>query len=86
MKTIFSPLAEKQFKKLSRFIQVLITKKVRQIQVDSIVTNSKRLTGYKDIFRIRVGDYRMIYRNYPDKIYFILIGHRREIYKLLERI
>jgi mRNA interferase RelE/StbE len=41
-----------------------------------------RMTG-SDKFRLRVGDYRVIYRFDLDRgeIYLIAIGHRREIYR-----
>ncbi len=86
MKVIFSPLAEKQLKKFPKIAQILIAKKVRQIRDQNVITSVEVLAGYKGMYRIRIGDYRLIFRRYPNKIYFILVGHRREIYKLLARI
>jgi len=45
--------------------------------------NVKKLAGYEDRYRLRVGDYRVIY-DVTDKQLVILIvgvGHRREIYR-----
>lgn len=86
MKAIFSPLAEKQFKKLPKITQILIAKKIRQIRDQNVITSVEVLTGYKSIYRIRIGDYRLVFRKYPNKIYFILVVHRREVYKLLAGI
>ena len=86
MKTVFSPLAEKQLKKLPKIVQILIARKVRNIEGEIVVANMKFLSGYKGLYRIRVGDYRLVFRKYTNKAYFILIGHRKEIYKLLARI
>jgi mRNA interferase RelE/StbE len=47
--------------------------------------NVKKLTGYEDRYRLRVGDYRVIY-DVTDKQLLILVvgvGHRREIYRAI---
>jgi mRNA interferase RelE/StbE len=47
--------------------------------------NVKKLAGYEDRYRLRVGDYRVIY-DATDKQLVILIvgvGHRREIYRAM---
>jgi len=45
----------------------------------------KKIKGYKDLFRLRVGDYRVIFTiNDKDLIIIVLtIGNRGEIYKKL---
>jgi mRNA interferase RelE/StbE len=45
----------------------------------------KKLAGYEDRYRLRVGDYRVIY-DVTDKQLVILVvgvGHRREIYRAM---
>ena len=47
--------------------------------------NVKKLTGYEDRYRLRVGNYRVIY-DVTDKELVILVvgvGHRREIYRAM---
>ena len=47
--------------------------------------NVKKLAGYEDRYRLRVGDYRVIYE-IMDKQLVILavgVGHRREIYRAM---
>jgi len=36
-----------------------------------------------EVFRLRVGDYRVIYQFDPQKneLYWIAMGHRRDVYK-----
>ena len=82
MKAVFSPLAEKQLKKFPKITQILVAKKVRQIRDQNVITSVEVLTGYKSMYRIRIGDYRLVFRKYPNKIYFVLVAHRREVYKL----
>lgn len=86
MKTIFSPLAEKQLEKLPKIVQISVARKVRKIEDEIVTANVKFLSGYKGLYRIRVGDYRLVFKKYTDKVYFILIGHRREIYLLLKKL
>ena len=42
----------------------------------------KKLKGYRDYWRIRVGDYRIIYAIQDDRLLVIVIriGHRRDVY------
>ena len=44
---------------------------------------SKKLTGVEDLYRIRVGDYRIIYRVERDELIVLVIRvrHRREVYR-----
>ena len=83
MKIIVSPRAEKQFRELQKFDQIAITQKIRSLTESTL--NEEKLSGYKDMFRVRIGDYRIVYRKFDD-IYIILIGHRKDVYKLLKDV
>jgi len=83
MKIILSDRAEKDLKKISSLDQIAIIQKIRSIQ--SLLTyQEKKLSGYKDIFRIRVGKYRIVYRKMADGIYVVLIKHRKDVYRMLK--
>jgi mRNA interferase RelE/StbE len=47
----------------------------------SNIPNIKKLKGYKTYYRIRVGDYRIGLRYYNDIVCFVIIEHRKDIYK-----
>ena len=58
-----------------------------QVRIDSV---GRRLPSYPhfrmqgaDTFRLRVGDYRVIYQfdTRQNELYLVALGHRREIYK-----
>ncbi len=83
MKIIISPHAKKQFKKINKIDQIALARKIRLLPEEN--RNIKKLSGYRDIFRIRVGDYRIVYKKSPSQIYIILIGHRKDIYKFVNR-
>ena len=44
---------------------------------------SRQMAGYPNTYRLRVGDYRILYRVYDDvlAILVIRVGHRREVYR-----
>ena len=86
MKLVISPRAEKQLKKLSKVFQIIIAKKIRTIRDDQKIKSEESLRGYSNIFRVRVGEYRIVYKRTKNIIYIILIGHRRDIYEKLKRL
>ncbi|GAB3722574.1 type II toxin-antitoxin system RelE family toxin [Nocardiopsis nanhaiensis] len=50
-------------------------------------SNIKALSGYTDRYRLRVRSYRVIYDVIDDQIIIrlVAVGHRREIYRHLDR-
>lgn len=77
--------AEKQFKKLPKTAQIIATRRIRQLSSEQYI-QTERLTGYKELFRTRVGQYRIVYRKFSNKIVVVLISHRREVYKLVRKL
>ena len=47
--------------------------------------NAEMLTGPVNVWRVRVGDYRLVYTIEDDVVLVLVlrIGHRREIYRLV---
>jgi mRNA interferase RelE/StbE len=47
--------------------------------------NVKKLAGYEDRYRLRVGDYRVIYEIMDEQLVILVVGvgHRREIYRAM---
>lgn len=86
MKVLVSPLAEKQLRKFSKVNQIIVAKKLRGIVAAPRAGSSEQLKGYRNIYRARVGDFRIVYRKSKQELYIILIGHRRDIYKKLKRL
>lgn len=70
------------FSKLPPAIQAQIQRKLDDMGLRLAKFPHFRMTG-SDKFRLRIGNYRVIYRFDPalNEIYLIAIGHRREIYK-----
>ncbi|MEM9216299.1 MAG: type II toxin-antitoxin system RelE/ParE family toxin [Cyanobacteria bacterium P01_F01_bin.150] len=82
----FLKTAKKELAKLPQPIQRRIAAKIHALLLDPYPPDSKKLKNGNGRFRIRVGDYRIIYRleNAQLVILVIQIGHRRDIYKQLK--
>lgn len=84
MKTIISPRAQKELKKIPKADQIAVARKIRLLVLPS-AAGEEKLSGFKNIYRVRIGNYRLVYRKTESEIYIILIGHRKDIYNLLTR-
>jgi mRNA interferase RelE/StbE len=74
--------AERELANLSSDIQLRIAKSIRSLEDDAFPAGAKRLKGREE-FRIRVGDYRVLYTvEHKSRVLTIsAIGHRREVYR-----
>ena len=75
--------AEKEFFRLPDDITARILPRIKALAIDPRPHGSKKLRGGTDEWRIRVGDYRMIYAiDDEEKIVKVTrIAHRREVYE-----
>jgi mRNA interferase RelE/StbE len=76
------PSAQKQLSKLPNAIATRIEDKMMELELDPRPLGCKKLKG-RDAYRIRIGDYRVIYEINDGKLFVtvITIGHRREVYE-----
>jgi len=75
--------AQKDLAKIPRKDQNRIIKSIEELSRNPRPVKSKKLIG-RDAWRIRVGNYRVIYEIHDEKllILIVVIGHRKNIYKL----
>ena len=83
----FSRGAGRQFKALTRQVQLRLKPKI-----DSLVENPRprgveKLAGEEDLYRIRVGDYRVIYQIRDDVLFVLVVkvGDRKEVYRRIDK-
>ncbi len=78
-----SSTAEKQIRKLPREEQIRVFKAIRALGSEPRPRGSRKLRGYRDVFRIRVGVYRVLYSIEKARLLVIIlkIGHRRNAYR-----
>jgi mRNA interferase RelE/StbE len=76
------PSAQKQLHKLPKIIAIRIEDKMLELELDPRPSGCKKLRG-RDAYRIRIGDYRVIYDIEDSRLIVtvITIGHRREVYE-----
>ena len=76
------PSAQKQLSKLPNTIASRIEDKLLELEQDPRPPGCKKLRG-RDAWRIRIGDYRVIYEINDGRLIVtvIAIGHRREVYE-----
>ena len=58
-----------------------IVELAEKIKDPSSLPQLKKLKGFKNYFRIRIGDYRIGIQIIQSTITFVTIGHRKDIYK-----
>lgn len=78
-----SPSASRQLKKLDRTIQGRIFSRLDRLAEEPRPRDASKLEGHEASYRVRVGDYRIIYDLFDDVlvVFVIRVGHRREVYR-----
>lgn len=78
----FKRSAEKELRQISPPHLALMMKKIAELSDNPYPHGTKLLKGENRYFRLRQGDYRIVYEVIAEehKIVIIKIGHRREIY------
>ena len=79
-KIFWDEKALSELEKLDIFVARRIAKKVRELESDPLSQDVARLRGSQE-FRLRVGDYRVIFSLSHQAIEITKVGHRRNIYK-----
>jgi mRNA interferase RelE/StbE len=75
--------AEKQLKHLERWEQERVARAILSLATEPFPRGSRKLSGYEDVHRIRVGHLRVIYSVSGTTLIIIIlkIGHRKDIYR-----
>jgi len=81
---ILLPRAEKELKKLPKKEFLKIDEIILQLADNPRPNGCKKLQGIADTYRVRVGDYRILYRIEDDRLIIevIRIANRKDAYKL----
>ncbi|MGB3543682.1 type II toxin-antitoxin system RelE family toxin [Rubrivirga sp.] len=86
MRVVFRKSFERDLKKLRGDAQLLsrlrqVIEQVEAAEEFGAVTNVKRMQGWSDYYRVRIGDYRLGLKLEEDTIVVLRFMHRREIYR-----
>jgi mRNA interferase RelE/StbE len=81
----FTRSAEKEFDKLSAKLKVRVVDALTLLAENpySELLRIKKLRGMADLYRIRLGDYRLLYEVIDDRLVVLVIkiGNRRDVYR-----
>ena len=82
-RTILSDPARKDLKDLPRTYQELVLNKITSLTADPRPPGIKKLHGYRQVYRIRQGPYRIIYRidDTNQETTVVSVRPRREAYR-----
>jgi mRNA interferase RelE/StbE len=77
-----APLAQRQLKKLERESQRRLIGRLETLSSNPRPSGVKKLTDENNLYRIRIGEYRVIYqiRDRELIVLIVKIGHRSEVY------
>jgi mRNA interferase RelE/StbE len=86
MKTEFKKLFLKEIVKLpDAKTKKAVAKCIEEVEAasdSSEIKNLKKLSGYTDYYRIRIGSYRIGIAIINQVVYFVTVGSRGDFYKL----
>ena len=79
----FAPAALRQLRKLPTTDQKRIAREIETLQNDPRPPGTKKLQGADNLWRLRVGDYRVVYEIQGTKLIVLVlrIAHRKDIYR-----
>lgn len=78
-----SRTAEKQLSRLPRADQERVVRAMLALADDPLPRGARKLSGYDDVFRVRVGRYRVLYSVSERALIIVVlkVGHRGDIYR-----
>ena len=77
------PSARKELENLSDSLIARLAPKISCLAADPRPSGCRKLRGYKDLWRIHVGDYRVVYIIDDDRkmVSVTRVAHRRDVYE-----
>lgn len=80
---ILSPNAEKNLDRFPRKVRARILDAIDELREDPRPPGCMKLKGDDDLWRIRVGDYRVIYTICDEELIVLVVrvAHRKDVYK-----
>lgn len=83
MITEIAPKAKKQMAKLPRIVGLAVINKIRALADNQENLQIKKLQKRENMYRVRVGDYRIVYQKLSEVIEILAVQHRKDVYREL---
>jgi mRNA interferase RelE/StbE len=78
---VLAPPARRQLRRLPRSAQIRILDTIEALGTYPRPRGAVKLEASLHLYRVRVGDYRIIYRISDSSVLVLKIGHRRDVYR-----
>jgi mRNA interferase RelE/StbE len=78
-----SATAERQIRKLPRADQIRVIRVIQALATDPRPAGCRKLSGQHDVFRVRIGRYRVLYSIEDRRVVIVVlkVGDRKDIYR-----
>jgi mRNA interferase RelE/StbE len=83
MKILITSKAKKQIQKLPQIVKIAVDSKIRGLLQDQQNLQIKKMKEHIDMYRVRVGRYRIVYQKTEDFIRIVVVQHRKDVYREL---
>ena len=83
---VFKPAALRDLRKLPEEVRRRVAARIDTLASDPRPHGAEALQGEPDLYRIRIGEYRIIYQLEMKALVVLVvrIGHRREVYRTVK--
>ncbi len=83
-RVVLNNAAQKQFRRLERQVQQNLKPYIHALR-HGLNQRCAKLAGHDNLYRLRVGRYRVVFELRQDKLIILLlgVGHRKDIYRTL---
>jgi mRNA interferase RelE/StbE len=87
-KIVFATSAAKQLKQINISAQKTIVEKIKKLDLSHPNNNIKKIVGSADLYRLRVGDYRVVYKIIKKELIVLVlkVGHRKDVYREIYKL
>ena len=77
------PSAHRDLKRLTKAVQIRIAVRLRGLVENPRPTGMVKLAGTENLWRIRIGDYRVVYEIHDDRLIVLVVrvAHRKDVYR-----
>ncbi len=84
-RVILKPSVEKDLRLLPQSLVVRVFRQVEALQSNPIPRGARKLSAAEELYRVRVGDYRIVYAIDKDhgQVIVYCVRHRRDVYRHL---
>ena len=80
---IFKPSAERELSRMPVALTARIERVIDALTADPRPAGAKKMQGAANLWRVRVGDYRIVYEIHEREIVIVVlrIAHRKDVYR-----